>query len=217
MALPSYEEYQKQFEERKAQQEAELAQLGYKRVGNKYIKVPTEQEAYSDQLTTMSKEQSYLEGTPEGIKSKAMAEAEAKAAAEQKYPTKTAKTDSVELRKFEGFSKSGMRALDNIEKRMKENPLAYRLNALTGGIYDRQLNSYMTEAMDALARIRTGAALTKEEQKLYKNQLPGFFDNAEDAKVKLNNFRAAFEQAASQKRGEAQSEETPDYGAKYGF
>jgi predicted metalloprotease len=56
MALPSYEEYQQQFEQRKSQQEAELAELGYKRVGNKFIKIPTQAEAYSDELSTKQKE-----------------------------------------------------------------------------------------------------------------------------------------------------------------
>jgi len=68
----------------------------------------------------------------------------------------------------------------------------------------REYASATKEMMDILVRLRTGAAISEQEEKFYKEQLPTLLDNESTIKSKLRRFEELFNSIAPE-RLEAQS------------
>lgn len=98
---------------------------------------------------------------------------------------------------------SGLRAIDNLETIMKEDPSARMKTALpfrgvVGGAGNRvlgtgQIETARKEIADVITRLRTGAAINESEERFYKSQLPEAFDNEATVQQKLSQLRQLFE------------------------
>lgn len=106
-------------------------------------------------------------------------------------------------------AESGLRALATIKSELFDQNGNLRESILLrknlGGA--RNYTSAQNEVMDIIARLRTGAALTIEEQAFYKNQLPGIRDNKETVINKLKRFETIFNEIIT-KPGAGRSEGT---------
>lgn len=88
---------------------------------------------------------------------------------------------------------SGLRALDKMESELAKNPNAIVQASVPGSPGARIYATARKEASDVLTRLRTGAALNKEEEKFYISQLPAVFDSPETIAYKMKLFRDLFE------------------------
>lgn len=103
---------------------------------------------------------------------------------------------TAEQQKIKTNAESGLRSLDSLEKMLQKDSLA-PLKAKIPILEAR--TPYATaarEIADVLTRLRTGAALNKEEQKFYESQTPQPLDSQETIQYKLNLFRNLFQQLA---------------------
>jgi len=87
---------------------------------------------------------------------------------------------------------SGLKALDVIESEINKNPNIAIQAAVPGSPGARIFATARKEASDILTRLRTGAALNKDEMKFYVTQLPQPFDSAETIKYKIKLFREIY-------------------------
>lgn len=118
---------------------------------------------------------------------------------------------SPEMLKTQENAKSGLRALDKITSITQDAATMSKL-AVPGSIGARELRAARGEVQDVITRLRTGAALNKDEQAFYDNQLPGLLDlldaaangqvDSEALNYKLNLYRPLFE-GLSQRQGTA--------------
>jgi len=104
---------------------------------------------------------------------------------------------SAESTKVLENAKSGSRALDTVEKlsgSLTTRVLAELPFSPGAGEYESAKN----EVLDVLTRLRTGAALTADEEKFYKKQLPTITDNDATRKAKIERFRTLFNSISNQ-------------------
>jgi hypothetical protein len=102
----------------------------------------------------------------------------------------SAKPLSAESAKLKANVDSGLRALNKLETTISSNPEQLYLAAIPGSPGARTLQAAKSEVADVLARLRTGAAISKEEEDLYRNQLsPAAFDDPQTIQYKLNSLR----------------------------
>ncbi len=104
-----------------------------------------------------------------------------------------------------GNAASGLAALDQLSAELKKNPGVLNKNAvagiLPGSLGNAARNASGTagyeaarkEAMDILARLRTGAAMSKNEESFYSNLLPAPGDSPTVAAQKIARYRAEFQ------------------------
>jgi len=103
----------------------------------------------------------------------------------------------------QGPSASGLTALDNMEALLQKDPelttKAITQNIpLVGGVLSRMIpgvsefKTYRNEMVDILARIRTGAAISKYEEDFYSGQAPQFGDPPSAIKAKIAQFRGLY-------------------------
>ena len=62
----------------------------------------------------------------------------------------------------------------------------------------REYTSATKEMMDILVRLRTGAAISENEEKFYKSQLPTLTDNEQTVRAKLKRFEDLFNNLSTQ-------------------
>lgn len=117
------------------------------------------------------------------------------------------KPKTVEGQKAYNNALSGIKAVDELEGMLsKDGGLTWK-SALPGGSVSDALlgaSKYETALMtaaDSMARLRTGAAMTKEETKNFKAMLPKAGDTPETIAYKLNNFRVYFNEVLNQPSG----------------
>lgn len=112
---------------------------------------------------------------------------EAIQAAVSKPPTQSAKT-------ADNNAQSGLRSLDKIETLFNE-PSRGRtvgLSRLPFGFGDpkaQQYNAARKEITDIIARLRTGAVINEQEEKLYKTYVPGPSDSEANARWKIGQLK----------------------------
>jgi hypothetical protein len=108
-------------------------------------------------------------------------------------------------------AKSGLRRVADIESLLQGDDTALAQLAVPGSPTQRRLKTAMAEVEDVITRLRTGAALNKDEQEFYSGQLPGILDALSDyrnpnsasaVKYKLSLFKELF-QGLSQKQATA--------------
>jgi len=108
---------------------------------------------------------------------------------------------AAELKQTE-IALSGLRALDDVEKqailrnRIQTIPEQLGLHVQLGA---REYTASVNEVIDAISRLRSGAALTKEEQDFYRKQLPQPFDSDKTIKKKIKILREFLEGMANKK------------------
>jgi hypothetical protein len=115
--------------------------------------------------------------------------------------TAAAKPKSAESAKVSGIVNSGLTSLAQLESQIADGgvPVATTLpgRGMLGGLlgnvtgtadYDTAANNIA----DAMVRLRTGAAATKEELKLYRELLPQAFDSPEVQQQKIQQVKSYF-------------------------
>lgn len=95
-------------------------------------------------------------------------------------------------------AKSGLQSLDQIEKIIKEDPNKLYNLQLPGALGARDLDQANRNAMDVIARMRTGAAMNKNEEAMYRQFLPSILDDEKTRQQKIDDLRALFESIANQ-------------------
>lgn len=94
-------------------------------------------------------------------------------------------------------AQSGLQAIDQLEQMMSQDPGIRIKGALPGSPGARSYEAAKRQVMDMVARIQTGAALTKEEQAFYERQLPQPFDSPQDVQFKLSQLKQFLTTVAS--------------------
>jgi hypothetical protein len=116
---------------------------------------------------------------------------------------------SAEASKLTANVSSGMRALDEIEAQLGQDSNLPAKNAAGGllGNFGRGMAGTQSfeaannEIVDVLTRMRTGAAISANEEKIYKAQLPQPFDSPDVIQEKLNRYRQLFTQIGGNASG----------------
>ena len=121
--------------------------------------------------------------------------------------TQETKPLSAEANKQYQTAQSGLRALDLIEQQSSRGNLIQE--ALPGALGAREYRTNIREAMDAISRLRTGAALTANEEKFYRQQLPQAFDSQDTINRKIQNLRDFFE-GISRENGDSNNNSNND-------
>lgn len=98
----------------------------------------------------------------------------------------TNKPKSASSLQVEGKAGAGLRALQTIESEILNNPMILSQASLPGTPGARQYEAAVSSLTDAIGGLRTGASVSPEQQKYYRNILPKLGDSAETIKYKLN-------------------------------
>lgn len=121
--------------------------------------------------------------------------------------TGSGKPETVEGQKAYNNAMAGMKAISDIEAILAEDSSMPWKAALPGGALTDSLlgaSKYETalrSAMDSMARLRTGAAMTETEVKNFRAMLPKAGDSPDTVQYKLNNFREYFNEVLNQPAG----------------
>jgi hypothetical protein len=117
---------------------------------------------------------------------------------------KAKKPLSAEASKQVANAKSGMDAIQMLRDEMAggagptKNAAASLLGNVGRGVAGTQsFNAAKEEIIDVLARLRTGAAITKTEEERYKKALPDAFDSPEVIDQKLKRYETLFDRILS--------------------
>lgn len=117
------------------------------------------------------------------------------------------KPDTVEGQKAYNNAVSGIRAIDDLEAMLaQDGSLTWKSSLPGGSLTDSLLGAskYETargQAIDAMTRLTTGAALTKQEADQLKKRLPQAGDSPETVAYKLAQFRTYFNEVLNQPQG----------------
>ena len=105
------------------------------------------------------------------------------------------KAPTVTDRKTYSYARAGLGSLDEIERILGEDRGANLGAQLPGALgflksaNSRQLETAIANAADSIGRLRSGGAVSKDEEERFRNQLPGVFDDPETAQKKLAAVR----------------------------
>jgi hypothetical protein len=127
------------------------------------------------------------------------------ATAYQKLMGGDTKTKSASQLQVEGKSGAGLRALDTMEAEILNNPSILAQAAIPGSPGARQYEAAISSITDAIGGLRTGASVSPEQQKYYRNILPKMGDSEETIQYKLNAVRQelqGYTQGASSMSGD---------------
>ena len=116
--------------------------------------------------------------------------AEAKTIVDMQYPVSKAVTTKTS--KDVVNAKAGLTALNDIARLVQTNQGSLALPYFLKGGEAKQLNTAINQASDVIARLRTGAAINKEEEELYRSMLPSVFDDADTINYKLQTLAGLF-------------------------
>lgn len=110
------------------------------------------------------------------------------------------KAQSAESIKLIENASSGLRALDVLKTEIDNDGSIINKSKIPG--LGQKYKSARGEIIDVMARLRTGAALTQEEEAFYKSQLPGSLDSSESAKYKLEQIRNFLQGVINRSQGQ---------------
>ena len=103
----------------------------------------------------------------------------------------------VEVEKLRNLGESGLRTLSQVKSIYESDPTVLTKQKIPGKFFSRSFDNALFNTVDALLRIRTGAAAPEEEVRRYMASLgPNFGDSAEVVEQKLNNLSADLANAA---------------------
>ena len=117
------------------------------------------------------------------------------------------KPKTVEGQKAYNNAVSGLRAVDDLEAMLaQDGSLTWKSSLPGGSLTDSLLGASQYEtargqAIDAMTRLTTGAALTKQESDQLKKRLPQAGDSPETVAYKLAQFRTYFNEVLNQPQG----------------
>jgi hypothetical protein len=99
-------------------------------------------------------------------------------------------------------AQSGLTALGTIQSLIQQDPSMLLKGAIPTDIGKNLagagvLNTARKEASDVISRLRTGAAINKEEENFYRSQLPQFGDTPDTIDYKLNLLGSLFSRFAN--------------------
>lgn len=102
---------------------------------------------------------------------------------------KSQKSPSAASLQVKGKASSGLSALDEIGQQLEQDPHVLLKSMIPGSPGARQFEAAMSSIIDAIGGLRTGASVSKEQQKYYRNFLPKFGDSPETIAKKIYNVR----------------------------
>lgn len=123
------------------------------------------------------------------------------AASYEKANSKYSKALSAEAAKQVSNAQAGLQALDTIEQTIANDPSKQTLSAIPGNALNGlvgsvlgtgQYESARQQAIDVIGRLRSGGAITAEEEKRFGSMLPQAFDSSETSAYKINQLRQVF-------------------------
>lgn len=199
--LPSFEEFDAQRSKRRQDMDSQLEALGYRKVGNRYLRVPTETEEQGDQISNFLKqlelEDKLNARDPEKVKEKALREAETKAEAEAQFPSKP-NDQQLAFTAVKGLIPK-VEALFNQKGdlpgvgALKTGSIAsflYNLNPkLGGGDKGEEARIALGQIQSTLAKLRGGTSFTPNEERLLKSYTPDIGDSPSRVKQKLKSLK----------------------------
>lgn len=112
----------------------------------------------------------------------------------QKLTGSTAKPLNATQRKEANNATSALKDIQSMREALSQDASASLKSSLPGGSLTQRLtgtSNYATgrqNVVDAIARLRSGAAITEDEAERFMRLLPGSFDNAEAANQKLTRL-----------------------------
>lgn len=92
-------------------------------------------------------------------------------------------------------ARSGMTSLSQVESLMSTGKLFAK--SLPGSFGARDLSAAEKNVLDAIARLRTGAAMTKNEEAFYRGFLPSVLDSEQVRRQKIEQLRSYFSDFAN--------------------
>lgn len=113
-----------------------------------------------------------------------------------------------EAQKRTASAQAGLRALSRVQTILSQDPSKVIKGAIPGGIGARDYQAVSREVMDAISRLRTGAALTTSEMSFYQKFLPQPLDDEATKRLKLRQLQEFFAESVA---GARQIQE-PAYG-----
>ncbi len=117
--------------------------------------------------------------------------------------TKAGKGLNSEQQKASSNALSGLSSLETIASTLRSNPNASKLAALPGGSLVGSLTgtgeykAAVANATDVIGRLRSGGAITKDEENRFLRLLPQAFDDPATAEYKINQVASLFQKFAS--------------------
>lgn len=93
----------------------------------------------------------------------------------------------------EGKATAGIEALQRIENRLNTDPNSLLLARIPGSLGARDLEADYSSITDAIGGLRTGATVSKEQQKFYRDMLPGIGDREGERKRKIAAIKRELE------------------------
>jgi hypothetical protein len=103
-----------------------------------------------------------------------------------------AKTGTVGAKDY-NTALSGFESLNRMEEILNSDPSKLVLATIPGSLGARELENEMRNAMDAISRLRTGAAMTKQEEAFYRKFIPNITDSNEEKMSKIEKLRSYYE------------------------
>src|SRR3990167_2184923 len=73
-------------------------------------------------------------------------------------------------------AQQGIKAIQIMREELERDPNIIYKSAISGGVLAAKYKKARNEVVDIIARLRTGAVLTENEEKFYGNQLPTVVD-----------------------------------------
>lgn len=201
MALPTYEEFVAQKNKRRQEMDSQLSALGYQKVGNRYLRVPTEQEQEKDQIQSLldklGLEDKLNARDPEKVKEKALLEAQAKSEAEAAFPSKP-NDQQIAFTAVKGLIPQ-IEALFNQKGDLPgvgalgtgtAASFLYGLNPkLGGGDKGEEARIAIGQIQSTLAKLRGGTSFTPNEERLLKTYTPNIGDSPSRIRQKLSGLK----------------------------
>jgi hypothetical protein len=108
-----------------------------------------------------------------------------------------------EQQKASSNALSGLQSLETIASTLRSNPNASKLASLPGGSLVGSLTgtgeykAAVANATDVIGRLRSGGAITKDEENRFLRLLPQAFDDPATAEYKINQVASLFQKFAS--------------------
>ena len=106
-------------------------------------------------------------------------------------------------------AESGLRAIAKVQEELRKQPLSPVLSKIPIVSGRSPYRAASKEVADVYTRLRTGAALNKQEIQFYDQQLPQPFDSTEVVQYKLKIFKDLFTEFAFRQQGALQESSIP--------
>ena len=122
----------------------------------------------------------------------------------------TAKPMSAEASKQLANAQTGLQALDTIEQSLQNDPSIQQKSAIPGSILGGlagqvlgtgEYEAARQQAIDVIGRMRSGGAITSDEESRFRKFLPQPYDDAQTSQYKLGLLRNAFNTLVSSEQG----------------